>query len=164
MSFFNPQYHRANTNDSESTLQGGQYSPRSPPLYDTVHGGPLSSPPVAKSAYDHGRAGGNPYDDNRQNPAGYLREKGPAIKPVKFTAWLQSWRNFRRLLARWLMTLLFCGLTVLLYRRTEDMGTLKTWGKKVFNALSIALSIVMGLNLVVSNQQKNWKGRLRLIL
>jgi hypothetical protein len=44
------------------------------------------------------------------------------------------------------------------------MGTLKTWGKKVFNALSIALSIVMGLNLVVSNQQKNWKGRLRLIL
>jgi hypothetical protein len=92
-------------------------------------------------------------------------DKGPFIRaepstladPKKYNSWIQFRRNFCRLLARWLMTLLFCGLTFLLYRRTADMGTLKTWGKKVFNALSIALSIVMGLNLVVSNSRKTGK-------
>jgi hypothetical protein len=161
MSSFNPQYHRANTNDSEMALQGGLYSPQSPPLYDTVHGRSLSSPSVTIPIYDHGRGGGNPYGDNGKKPEGYFQEKGAAIKPVKYNARLQFLRNFRRLLARWLMTLLFCGLTVLLYRRTAEMGTLKSWGKKVFNALSIALSIVMGLNLVVSNSQKNRNERLR---
>ena len=62
----------------------------------------------------------------------------------------QLWCLATRTFFRFFITLLSCGGTALLFKIYQDKGPLTQSEKRMFNTLNIALSLILGMNVVVS--------------
>lgn len=121
-------------------LRPATYTPISPQSHKSYA---TSSPPQYLGIPDPRRRGLQTRYPTMEPPG--RKKLGHNYRPLK-----QLRKLAQRLLARWLLNVILCGLIVVLFKYYENDGILSQFNKRIFNGLYLGISLFMGMNMVVS--------------